>query len=69
MDNKVVEAISHSKYKNVYGVQFHPEIEILYERQEFVNSKNEKVILDNNTQLFHQYFWRDLSDRLNNNKP
>jgi putative glutamine amidotransferase len=68
MDNKVVEAISHSKYKNVYGIQFHPEYEILYEQQEFVNSKNKKVILDNNDQLFHEYFWRDLSDRLNNKK-
>ena len=69
MDNKVVEAISHSKYKNVYGIQFHPEIEILYKQQAFVNSKNEKVIFDTDDQLFHKYFWRDLSDRLNNNKP
>jgi len=57
------------KYKNVYGIQFHPEFEILYKRQAFVNSKNEKVILDNNDQLFHKYFWRDLSDRLTNNQP
>ena len=66
MDNKVVEAISHLKYKNVYGTQFHPELEILYEQQEFVNSKNEKVLYDNNDQLFHKCFWRDWSDRLNN---
>ena len=69
MDEKVVEAISHSKYKNVYGVQFHPEYEILYKQHEFVNSKNEKVILDSNDRLFYNYFWRNLSDRLNSNKP
>ena len=68
MDNKVIEAISHSKYKNVYGTQFHPDYEVLYKRQEFVNSKNEKVILDNNDQLFHKYFWKNLSNRLNNMK-
>ena len=66
MDNKVIEAISHSKYKNVYGTQFHPEFEMLYEQQAFVNSKNETVIYDNNDQLFHKYFWKDWSDRLNN---
>ena len=69
MDNKVVEAISHVKYKNVYGVQFHPEYEVLYKQQEFVNSKKEKVVFDTNDQLFLKYFWRDLSGRLNNSKP
>ncbi len=31
MDGRVVEAIAHSKYRNVIGVQFHPEVLSLYE--------------------------------------
>jgi len=65
MDGKVIEAISNSKYKNVYGVQFHPEFSILYEQKEFTNSKKEKVLLDNNNMLFHISFWKNFSNRLN----
>ena len=64
MDKKVIEAMAHSKYRNVYGIQFHPEVQAIYERQEFVNSNNEKVMLDTGDQSFHQYFWRDFCDRL-----
>jgi len=64
MDDKVIEAISHSKYKNVYGTQFHPEVQMIYEQQEFVYSDNEKIILDSNAQLFHKRFWKNFSDRL-----
>jgi putative glutamine amidotransferase len=66
MDNKVVEAVTHTKYKNVYGTQFHPEVQAIYTRQEFIYSDHEKIILDNNDQLFHKYFWQDFSDRLKN---
>jgi len=31
IDGKVIEAISHKKYKNVFGVQFHPEFYYLYD--------------------------------------
>jgi len=32
LDGKVIEAIEHKKYKNVLGVQFHPENYILYKK-------------------------------------
>lgn len=64
MDKKVVEAIYHSKYRNVYGIQFHTEFPVLYEQQEFMNAKNEMVSLDENDQLFHRLFWKDFSKRL-----
>jgi len=66
MDGKVIEAIAHSKYKNVYGTQFHPEVQMIYEQQEFIYSDNEKIILDNSDRLFHKIFWRNFSDRLKN---
>ena len=31
LDGKVVEALQHSKYKNVLGVQFHPEFYTLHD--------------------------------------
>ena len=64
IDGKVIEAIWNSKYRNVYGVQFHPEFSVLYEQQEFKNSLNETVRLNNNSMLFHKDFWKDFSERL-----
>ena len=68
IDKKVIEAISHSKYKNVYGVQFHPEFSILYSQQDFKDSKNNLIKLTGNDRLFHDVFWEDFSNRLINNK-
>lgn len=31
VDGKIIEAIEHKKYKNVLGVQFHPEVGLLYD--------------------------------------
>lgn len=31
MDNKIAEAIEHTKYPNVFGIQFHPEVIKLYQ--------------------------------------
>ncbi|TVQ84523.1 MAG: hypothetical protein EA393_14400 [Bacteroidetes bacterium] len=36
MDNKVVEAIEHRKYPNVFGIQFHPEVIRLYEEEPLI---------------------------------
>jgi len=36
MDGKIVEAIEHRKFKNVLGVQFHPEYRYLYRGLRFV---------------------------------
>jgi len=34
MDGKIVESINHSKFINVLGVQFHPEVTDLYKPEE-----------------------------------
>lgn len=34
MDGKIIEAITHTKFPNVLGVQFHPEPPILYKKDE-----------------------------------
>jgi putative glutamine amidotransferase len=36
MDNKVVEAIEHDVYPNVFGIQFHPEVIRLYEEDPLI---------------------------------
>ncbi|MBN1251778.1 MAG: gamma-glutamyl-gamma-aminobutyrate hydrolase family protein [Bacteroidales bacterium] len=33
IDGKIIEAISHKKFKNVFGVQFHPEFYTLYDSE------------------------------------
>ena len=64
LDKKVVEAIANTKFKNVYGVQFHPEFSILYKQKEFRNSKNNIVSFNDNDKQFLKYFWNDFSLRL-----
>ncbi len=41
MDNKVVEAIEHEKYPNVFGIQFHPEVIRLYEEEPLIMVPNQ----------------------------
>ena len=64
MDEKVIEAIAHSKYSHVYGVQFHPEFTVLYKQQGFINAKNETVLFNRDDYLFHRFFWKGFSERL-----
>ncbi len=63
-DGKVVEAISNTKYKNVYGVQFHPEFSKLYKEGELKNAKNETVNLNSTDKDFLRKFWKDFSLKL-----
>jgi len=64
MDKKVIEAISHTIYPNVYGIQFHPELSNLYEQKEFINSRNEPVQWNESDRLFHVHLWKDFTNRL-----
>ncbi len=64
LDRKVVEAIANTKFKNVYGVQFHPEFSTLYKQKEFRNSKNNIVSFNDNDKQFLKHFWKDFSLRL-----
>lgn len=68
-DGKVIEAIQHKKFNNVYAWQFHPEKSDLY-------NKNEKIrfdpaarvqtsyydVLTNNGLDFHYSIWKYFSD-------
>ena len=65
MDAKVVEALQHTRYKNVYGIQFHTDFSSLYdEEQEFVISPQEKIVLSDDTRTFQRKFWHNFSERL-----
>jgi putative glutamine amidotransferase len=69
-DGKIIEALQHKTFKNVVGVQFHPEPSMLYQpitkvklspTEEF--SPNE-FLLSKNSLGFHQAFWKDFSERV-----
>jgi len=72
MDGKIVEALSHNKYPNVIGFQFHPEIPDIYN---YDNShlfrKNEqaqslrKKIEDGKGYQFHLSIWKKLAEIIN----
>jgi putative glutamine amidotransferase len=66
LDGKVIEAVSHKKYKNVFGVQFHPEFFTLYDPQgpKYKYSPDDSVLVSENevlskdkSLLFHQRYW------------
>ena len=66
LDGKVIEAMRHEKYKNVLGVQFHPENRKLYdsEGQKFLRTPKDTAeyngyerLQGNNSMVFHQRYW------------
>lgn len=66
MDGKIVEGIGHLKYKNVLGIQFHPEVYALYMKNKFYqeapgkkrNFNLRKFLLGNPpTMDFHKKIW------------
>lgn len=69
MDGKVVEMLIHRKYRNVTGVQFHPEFYTLYDagsdkkimfpEDEEPKSENERLI-EADSYIFHFMFWKRL---------
>lgn len=73
LDGKVTEAIIHSKYKNVLGIQFHPEYYPLYQKgSRFKPSPGKEARLNLRTFLqdhppsmeFHQKLWKWFSEAL-----
>ena len=73
MDRKIVEAVRHKKYKNVLGVQFHPENTLLFDDSLDARLKADdppgnaiakQYAADKNIQTFHQAFWKLVSERL-----
>jgi len=73
LDGKVVEALEHEKYPNVFGVQFHPEFPILWDHEKKFRitpqDKEEKSllsILESNppSLSFHKKIWAWFSQKL-----
>lgn len=65
MDGKVVEALQHTLFKNVYGIQFHTDFSVLYtDDNTFRVSPSYTLSLSDDTRLFHKFFWEDFSKRL-----
>jgi len=73
VDGKVVEAIHHEKYKNVLGVQFHPEFYTLYDpdSKKFKMKPTDKELIKENEMLkklgsypFHLKYWEYFSKLL-----
>jgi len=72
MDGEVIEMITHTKYKNVTGVQFHPEVGALYQTDsdrklkvtpddKEAHTLNEILIKENSLD-FHRALWKYFSD-------
>lgn len=69
LDKKIIEAVQHKKYKNVYGVQFHPEYWGIYNSEyQFKSTPNDKSHaieneFDENSMKFHHAFWKYFCQR------
>lgn len=65
MDGKIVEALQHTQFKNVYGIQFHTDFSTLYDNErEFIISPKVTLMLSEDTHTFLQKFWQNFSERL-----
>lgn len=74
MDGRIVEAIHHSRYPHVLGIQFHPEKPGLFdpsiEHTKTCDStiKFQETIANSKSYDFHVAFWKQLGDFLQNNR-
>jgi putative glutamine amidotransferase len=73
MDEKIIEAVDHKKYKNVLGIQFHPEPYSLYQKGRYFNRApgeplefNLRYFLEDNppSMTFHKKIWLWFSQAL-----
>jgi len=73
-DGKIVEGIAHNKYKNVFAVQFHPEVPALYEDMQPLKFHPDDVpmpyheIIGRASVRFHKAYWHFISESLKNIK-
>jgi len=70
IDGEVIEGLQHIKFKNVVGVQFHPEPSVQYNSESKLTtvagspfSPNE-LLVKSNSLSFHKLFWKDFSDKV-----
>lgn len=67
MDRKVIEAIQHRLYPNVFAVQFHPEVPDLYQQGEKLKFSPTDIpqsfyeILSESDRKFHRNYWKTIS--------
>ena len=74
MDKKVVEAIEHTRYPNVIGIQFHPEVRNLYDADSKITFRPGEEASYSFIDLypgskgedFHRNFWKHFGDLLRN---
>jgi putative glutamine amidotransferase len=72
VDKKIIEGLQHSQFKNVVGVQFHPESSSLYKPETKFTTIPGKVfspyelLEKSNSMQFHQLFWKDFSEKVIN---
>lgn len=70
-DQKVIEGIVHQKFRNVIGIQFHPEGTYLYNNDEkykinpgdTVALSGLDILKNNDSYKFHIQFWENFSER------
>ena len=74
VDGKIVEGLQHAEFKNVVGVQFHPEPSSLYQVKTIFTtvpgnpfSPNELLVKSNSLE-FHKVFWKDFSEKVRKSK-
>lgn len=73
-DGKIVEGLAHNKYKNVFAVQFHPEVPALYENMTPRKFHPDDVpqsyfdIIGKSSVRFHKNYWLYISKVLSDVK-
>ncbi len=70
LDGRIVEALTHKKYPNVLGVQFHPEVYALYDSAgnnyrfspyDSLSVNDYELLKKDNSLRFHYDFWKYFS--------
>jgi len=74
VDGKIIEAITHTKYKNVLGIQFHPEGTYLYNPDIKYRKSNsdglisgKDILLEHGSFQFHIELWKTFSIKITGN--
>jgi putative glutamine amidotransferase len=77
MDGKIILAITHQDYKNILGVQFHPESASIYfpRRKKYkavpidsVHFSSFEFLQNNNSLWFHRKYWEYFSELFTNSQ-
>lgn len=74
LDEKIIEAIAHLEYPNVFGVQFHPEKPglfdpgILHPQSCYSTINFQEAIENTDSFTFHQVYWKKVGSILQNNR-